>query len=486
MLVCITQDTFIRTFNDDIGYIFNQLTKKDRIYDINGRVFLNQLTRQPQNINTIVRNLSLIYPDANIDDLNNDFRDFISDLESDGFVVSGQSEQDIAANMPGFSYKGHDIKTMLQTEISTVNDSMGTTEFLKGYFMDSPQIFSLQFELTNRCNERCRHCYLPGSRNFRDMDTSLAVSILDQLADMGTLNVTFSGGECLLHTDFIQILKYAREKDFSIAVLSNITLLNDEMIYSLKAANIKQLQVSVYSMNPEEHDYITRLKGSHEKTIRNLERLIEADIPVQISCPAMRSTYRSYRGVLQWAYSHGIKAYTDYIMIARTDNTTDNLINRLTLSETEELLTDIVNYDIEYRTRLASGAATRPTDPGENICGAGIDSMCIAVNGDFYPCSGFQSYSLGNAYKHSVAEVWNNSEALKKLRNVRWRDFPKCLKCEAKPYCSMCMVRNLNETGSIFNVNRHFCDAAFLNMRVAGEQFLSVKAHCASSDDCVI
>ena len=482
MLVCITKDTFIRTFNNDIGYIYNQLTKKDRIYDANGRFFLNQLTRQPQDIKTIVRNLSLIYPYANTDDLDNDFRDFISDLESEGFVVSGESEQDISASMPGFSYRGHDIKTMPRTDFSVLRDSMVTTEFLAGYFADCPQIFSLQFELTNRCNERCRHCYLPDSRNFRDIDTSLAVSVLDQLVDMGTLNVTFSGGECLLHPDFVQILKHAREKDFSIAILSNITLLNDEIIHSLKDANINSLQVSVYSMNPEEHDYITRLEGSHEKTIRNLERLIEADIPVQISCPTMRSTYRSYREVLKWAYSHGIKAYTDYIMMARTDSTTDNLINRLTLSETEKLLMDIVNYDIEYRNALASGAEPRLTDPNDNLCGAGIDSMCIAVNGDFFPCSGFQSYSLGNAYENSVAEVWNNSEALKKLRNIRWKNFPECLKCEAKPYCSMCMVRNLNETGSIFTVNKHFCDSAFLNMRVARERFMSEKSHSSSCD----
>lgn len=137
--------------------------------------------------------------------------------------------------MPSFSYKDHDIKTMPRTDFSTSRDASGTTEFLVEYFKDSPQIFSLQFELTSRCNERCRHCYLPGNRNFRDMDTSLALSILDQLADMGTLNVTFSGGECFLHPCFIPILRYAREKDFSIAVLSNLTLLNEEIISSLKA-----------------------------------------------------------------------------------------------------------------------------------------------------------------------------------------------------------------------------------------------------------
>ncbi len=108
--------------------------------------------------------------------------------------------------------------------------------------------------------------------------------------------------------------------------------------------------------------------------------------------------------------------------------------------------------------------------------------MCIAVNGDFFPCSGFQSYPLGNAYEHSVAEVWNNSEALKKLRNIRWKNFPECLKCEAKPYCSVCMVRNFNETGSIFTVNKHFCDSAFLNMRIARERFMSETSHSSSCD----
>ena len=95
--------------------------------------------------------------------------------------------------------------------------------------------------------------------------------------------------------------------------------------------------------------------------------------------------------------------------------------------------------------------------------------MCVAADGEFYPCSGFQGYPLGNAHSLSVADVWNNSEAIKKLRAVAWKDFPKCLKCEAKSYCAMCMVRNLNETGSIFEVSKHFCDVAFINKRLVEE-----------------
>ena len=471
LLICLNRDSFIRelgTFGK-IGYITNQLTKQDKLYDLNGKIFLYQITRQPKAIEKIMNDLMKIYPRAYYDGLKDDFARFAIELEREGYITTGETEDEITAKMPRFSYSNHDIKTRAQTEFDPSPDAYSTTNFLAEYFRNDPQIFSFQFELTSRCNEKCRHCYLPGTRTFRDMETDLVMSILDQLAEMGTLKVTFSGGECLLHPDFIPILRHARQNDFSISVLSNLTLLNDEIITALKDANIDLLQASVYSMNPEEHDYITQLEGAHAQTLLGLERLIEADIPVQISCPTMRKTYRSYREVLDWAYSHGIKGYTDFIMMARIDSTTDNLANRLTIGETEELLRDIVNYDIEYRSILDANPEPSPVDPNEAVCGAGVDSMCVAANGEFYPCSGFQGYPLGNAHELGVSEVWHNSEALKRLRAVKWRDFPECLRCEAKPYCAMCMVRNMNETGSIFTVSKHFCDAAFLNMKIARE-----------------
>ena len=468
MLVCLAKDSFVRTFSD-IGYIISQLTKQDRVYDENGKIFLQQLTRKPQDLNEIVNSLMKIYTGADREEIAGDFADFVNELEAESFVVSGMTEDEITAKMPRFTYARHDRKTAPLTALDVSPDAQATTEFLGRYFRDDPHLFAFQFELTSRCNEKCRHCYLPGARDFHDMETGLVMSILDQLAEMGTLKVTFSGGECLLHPDFIPILRHARENDLSVSILSNLTLLTDEMISAIKDANIDFLQASVYSMNPEEHDYITRLPGSHAKTIAGLESLIAANVPVMISCPTMRKTYSSYKAVLDWAYSHGIKGYTDYIMMARTDGTTDNLCNRLTLGETESLLRDIIGYDIQYRTILDAGIAPSPLNPDEHVCGAGIDMMCVAADGEFYPCPGFQGWPLGNAHSQSVADVWNSSEALRKLRAVKWRDFPKCMKCEAKPYCAMCMVRNLNETGSIFEVSKHFCDVAFINKRLVEE-----------------
>lgn len=52
----------------------------------------------------------------------------------------------------------------------------------------------------------------------------------------------------------------------------------------------------------------------------------------------------------------------------------------------------------------------------------------------------------------------------------RCKDFPKCLTCEARDYCAMCLVRNYNESGGdMFKTNQHFCDVAFLNKRLVEE-----------------
>ena len=57
-----------------------------------------------------------------------------------------------------------------------------------------------------------------------------------------------------------------------------------------------------------------------------------------------------------------------------------------------------------------------------------------------------------------------------KIRNIKQKDFPKCLDCEARDFCSMCLVRTFNENnGDMFKINEHFCKVAFLNKKLAEE-----------------
>jgi radical SAM protein with 4Fe4S-binding SPASM domain len=275
----------------------------------------------------------------------------------------------------------------------------------------------------------------------------------------------------MLHKKFCDFLHKAKEYDFSIGILSNLTLLNDEILAEMKANRLSSVQVSLYSMDPDIHDSITRCPGSFYKTRDAILRLIENDIPLQISCPTMKQNKDSYVKVLNWAHEHKCRATTDYIMMARYDHTTGNLDNRLTLDEAGELINSIITDDKNYQQEV-SGSDFEERDQrnrsNDRVCGVCSSSICMVANGNVYPCSGWQDYICGNLHEMPLKEIWENSLKVKYLRSLRKKDFPKCLNFPDSGFCAMCMVRNANEDpeGNPLHINEHFCKVAALNRKI--------------------
>lgn len=480
MLVRQSKNTFIRT-TDHYGYVTNQLTRHDRTYDESGADWLKQINREPQDVNDIVARLVTLYEDADLEEVKNDFLEFVESLAKDKFLVVGNNIEELDAKDEDFTYSVENPKTMADNfyQVTDEKVSENTQDFFLEEVQGRPLISSLQFELSSRCNERCIHCYIPNDKKNHgfDMPTAKVKSILDEFASMGGIHVTLSGGEAFLHKDIIEIAKYCREKDLKISILSNLISLKDEQVEALKEVNLSLIQVSLYSMDPEIHDFITTVKGSFEKTKASIEKLVAANIPIQISCPIMKANRIGYDKVLDYAQKLKVKAQTDYIMMARSDLDTENLANRLSLGETEELLRNIIEHDVRYREETLQQLPISDEIKfnlerfkNQPVCGVGYDNCCITANGDVYPCAGWQDYVLGNVYKQSLKEIWENSERVKQLRKITQASFPQCLECEARDYCARCLVRNYNESGGdMFAVNHHFCDVAFLNKKIVEE-----------------
>jgi radical SAM protein with 4Fe4S-binding SPASM domain len=309
------------------------------------------------------------------------------------------------------------------------------------------------------------------------LETPLIEKVLHQLAEMGTLGLTLSGGEVFLHPDVEKILQLACQLDFSISILSNLTPMKSRHISLLKEINPSLVQTSLYSMDADEHDRITQLKGSHTKTLKALELLIENDIPVQISCPVMRTNLHAYRSVLEWAQRHRCKAQTDFIMMARTDFSTENLVERITLEEQELLLKDILEVDIDYGGLLEETHKLKTIEERANepVCGVAVDNLCLSASGTFYPCSGWQGLPVGDARTQNVRDIWENSPQLNELRQITKGSFPRCLSCTEQEFCAMCLVRNFNESnGDMFKINPHFCESAALNRKLVKEHYAKI------------
>lgn len=480
MLIRQSKNAFIRT-TKKYGYITNQLTRMDRCYDEYGADLLREIKREPRDLEDILSSLMKLYDSVDMGQLRADFIEFIESLSEHNFVVTGDSLEELDRKDREFNYSMPNPKTLINDYTQETKEmvEMNTQEVFFDAIKETTTIINLQFELSSRCNERCIHCYIPNPKkdNGQELPTDKVKELIDEYSEMGGLHVTFSGGEAFLHKDLISLVKYCREKDLKVSILSNLLAITDAQIEQLSKLNISLIQTSLYSMNPEKHDFITKVKGSLARTKKSIEKLVAANIPVQISCPIMKANFEGYEKVIDYAKSLKIKAECDYIIMAQSNLDTSNLANRLNLEETEKLLKTIIENDEDYQEitlqqlpitdRIQFNLEEYLNEP---VCGVGYDNCCIAANGDVYPCSGWSGYVLGNVFKNSLKEIWLESNKAKELRKITKSSFPKCLTCEARNYCSSCLVRNYNESGGdMFKVNQHFCDVAFLTKRLVEE-----------------
>ena len=472
MLIRQNKDSFIRFF-DDVGYIRNQRNDKDLVYNETGQVYLKQLSRQPQNVNAIISRLQKVFPIVDDKVIREDFLSFARFLANKGFVSLGTSMEELekTGQMETEGTSEGSPYPIIEQDLGIVHSST----FLFKHFANKPHIFNLQIELTSKCNERCVHCYIPMQQRKATpvalLSTEEIKNILCQAKDLGTLCVTFSGGELLLRQDLLEILRFARECDFIISIFSNVTLLTNQMVDRLSELNIASVQVSLYSLNPEIHDTITGLRGSCEKTKQGIEMLLDAGVGVVINCPILKPNKDSVIDVQSFAESRKIKFGSDYMLIAQSDFDKSNLDNRLGLEEVREVITGMMESNASYRRNILSKLNNYDADEREVedrlACGVGVDTLSIASNGDIVPCPGWNNFVLGNTKNDRIGEVWLHSEKINHLRSIRMSQFPKCITCDAKKFCSMCLLRNFNESeGDLLKVPEAVCQVSHLRKAI--------------------
>ena len=138
----------------------------------------------------------------------------------------------------------------------------------------------------------------------------------------------------------------------------------------------------------------------------------------------------------------------------------------MSTDEVKKIINDIIVNDTSYLEQIEKEAEKkRNISADDYVCSICHSSICIAENGNVYPCAGWQGYIIGNVQDTPLEEIWNNSEKIQYLRGLRRKDFPKCIQCLDKEFCTMCMVRNANEDsqGNPLAVNEYFCNIAKFN-----------------------
>ena len=136
------------------------------------------------------------------------------------------------------------------------------------------RLMSALIELTYACNLDCSFCYNDLSLQGTPMSFDQYRALLEDLAALSVLNVSLSGGEPLAHPDFFQIGAYARELGFVVRIKSNGHAIKQPIARRIKnEIDPFLIEVSIHGASAEVHDQQTRVVGSFDRLISNIQAM---------------------------------------------------------------------------------------------------------------------------------------------------------------------------------------------------------------------
>lgn len=285
------------------------------------------------------------------------------------------------------------------------------------------QLGILFIELTSQCNEQCIHCYAgssPQCHDFLSLDEIKAA--LNEACQLGQPLVQLTGGDPLIHRDLVEAVAHAHALGFpGIEIYTNGLLLTDRLLEQL-APYRPSFAFSLYSHRPETHDAITQVSGSHARTLAAIRRTRDAGLSLRIGATQMPENAGHESELIELLEHHyGIdRADIRFEPIRKTgrggfyDYTPPQEIQRSA-----------------HLPRATGTPATGKSDDEANTAPAiRKGKLCIAANGDIYPCIFARKTRLGNIRQQGlIASLQQLAMPQRSPSAERWKRCHEGLQC---------------------------------------------------------
>ena len=330
-------------------------------------------------------------------------------------------------------------------------------------------VCSVMFELTYRCSEMCIHCYNPGAtRNdqevshrgdFQELTLDEYKRMIDELLEFGLVKVCLTGGDPFSNKHAWDIIDYLYKKEIAFDVFTNGQRITKD-IKRLADYFPRLVGVSIYSGVAEDHDAITRVKGSWEKSMQVVKELSELAVPMNLKCCVMQPNLHTYYMVADLAKQYGAQPQFEINITESNDGDICAKQLRLTEEQLEVVLRD-KNTSL-YVGKEVPNFGGVPINKNIMACKAGKNSFCMAPNGEVKPCCAFPLI-LGNLREITLMEVLNNSEC------VRWKQskVSQYVGCGDFPYCAFCSLCS----GCNYVEHNDYCKPAETNCYMAKARY---------------
>lgn len=296
---------------------------------------------------------------------------------------------------------------------------------------------ALLAELSHRCPLQCPYCSNPLEleRSSKELDTATWLRILDEAAEMGMHQVHLSGGEPTVRKDLEDLVQHADEVGLYSNLITSGVLLDEARLAKLADLGLEHVQVSFQDTESSNADRIGGFKGGHAKKIEVARLVRKIGLPLTVNAVVHRQNIEHVPDFLDFA----VELDAERIEIAQVQYYGWALKNRAAFIPTYEQLKHTTEIVLEARDRLKGILVIDYVVPDyyakrPKTCMGGWGRQFLNINpaGKVLPCHAAESIPglvFDNVQEHSLAWIWENSEAFNQYRGTNWMPEP-CKSCD--------------------------------------------------------
>ncbi|MDB5383486.1 MAG: pqqE [Rhodospirillales bacterium] len=299
-----------------------------------------------------------------------------------------------------------------------------------------PPPLGLLAELTHRCPLRCPYCSNPIelARQAAELDTATWLRVFREAADLGVLQLHLSGGEPTLRRDLPDLVRGAAEAGLYTNLITSAVTLDAARVNALAEAGLDHVQISFQDADPASADRIGGYAGGHAKKLTAAAAIRAAGLPLTLNAVVHRQNLERLPEMIDLAVALGARrmevAHVQYYGWA--------LANRDALLPTRAQL-DAATATIDAARTCLKGRLTidyvvpdyHAARPKACMGGWASSVMVVAPTGRALPCHAAESlpnFDFPDVRTHSLAAIWNHSEAFNRYRGTAWMTGP-CAGC---------------------------------------------------------
>jgi radical SAM protein with 4Fe4S-binding SPASM domain len=352
----------------------------------------------------------------------------------------------------------------------------------------APRAYSVSWNLTQRCNLECAHCYMSasaGADTRGELDTEECRRVIDQIAEVNpNVFLILTGGEPLLRRDIFEIAGYAAEKQFTVVLGTNGVLLREPEARKMREHRVLGASISLDSTDPRKHDAFRHQAHAWDGAVRATKVLADAGLDFSLHMSVTDWNVDEVPAMIDLAGQLGARVL-NFFFLVRTGRGRD--ITDIDPAAYERILTYLakvqgVGSGPPGFVRRMLGLAPAPgqpaafedpwstpvgragdllirakcaphfrrilyqLDPGSRLlrnyahgsCPAGKHYCRITPTADVTPCP-YMPVSAGNLRERSFPELWADASVFQDLREPKLGG--RCGACEFSRICGGCRCR---------------------------------------------